>query len=75
MQWCIIMVSFLALEGVLLVEFSAKASMSRMLRHDPVIVISCTRHLMQGQRRQPKFKGAKYAVRIYLYGENYNPME
>ena len=29
----------------------------------------------QGRRRQPKFEGAKYATRIYLYGENYNPME
>ena len=29
----------------------------------------------QGWRRHPKFEGGKYATRIYLYGENYNPME
>ena len=31
--------------------------------------------VMQGWRRLTKFWGAKYVARIYLYEENYNPME
>ena len=41
------------------------ANLSEVLAaHNQVINFS-----NQGQRRQPKFEGAKYAIRIYLYGE------